>query len=316
MGIDCRDLSSTDWHVRVDVSLSQGQIPRLHHSPKRPRRSVRAKSCFSEKDRGETACGCHPQPASEAGAPHRPQKGARWNRRGETGRCEAARPGIAEGTDPQKCSSSPQKQNGESRKVKLTRNRKGASRRPFLLHRGQLAAASLAIPLGRIVRRPALWTLERFVLFRSGVLCAACFRNRRRSCDRCRRRRAGSAPRSKNRKIIEWRTAIRRVLRRLLRARRRRLLDASGRIERWWLGDRRTRHHRRDRRPRAISQYRSAGRDRFGLPFLHAQGEYPTQLVQLGVDCAFILHKARELLVPGPTDLLPLLVGVLSDRGA
>src|SRR5882672_6295661 len=117
MGIDCRDLLSTDWHARVDVSLSQGQISRLHHSPKRPRRSVRAKSCFSEKEHAEITCRCHPQPRSEVRAPHRPQKGVRWNRRGETGRRDAAAPGIAEGTDPQKCASSPQKQNGESRKV-------------------------------------------------------------------------------------------------------------------------------------------------------------------------------------------------------
>jgi len=34
MGIDCRDLLSTDWHARVDVSLSQGQFHGYITAPK------------------------------------------------------------------------------------------------------------------------------------------------------------------------------------------------------------------------------------------------------------------------------------------
>ncbi len=112
-------LPSTDSRARVDVSLSQGQISWLHHSPKRPRRSVRAKSCFSEKEHAEITRRCHPQPRPEIRAPHRSQEGVRRNRRGETGRGEAARPGFAERPDTQKRGSAPQEQNGEGRKVKL-----------------------------------------------------------------------------------------------------------------------------------------------------------------------------------------------------
>ena len=168
---------------QLDIRECQGQISWLRHCQK-SRRSVRAQSSFSEKEHAEITRGGHSQSRPEIRSSHRPQAGVRRRkRRGEAGGHQASRPCFAQRPDPQKRRRSPQEPPRNGRQVSSSQNKTGAQWRPFL-HRGQLAAASLAIPLRWVIRRSAFGTLERLVLFRARILSTSALRNRWRCCNR------------------------------------------------------------------------------------------------------------------------------------
>ena len=98
-------------------------------------------------------------------------------------------------------------------------------------------------------------------------------------------------------------------------ARRDWLVDSARGVERGRLGNSGSRHHRRDRRAAAVFRA-GAIQDRFRLLLLHAQRKDPIQLGKLRVHGVFFLHQSGELLVPGPADFLPLLIGIFADGRA
>ena len=189
------EVSSSNTVGQLDIRRCDRQISRLHYCP-RLRRSVSAQYCFSEKEHAEIARGRDPKPRPEIRSSDRAQARVLSRKRGGEARGgQAPRPCCPQGTDPQERSGPTQKSARESRQVKAKReNRRGAFRRLFFLHRGQLSATPLAVPFGGIVRGAALRTFERLVLLRSRVVGTAALgnRGRRRNCG-CRLWRCAAA---------------------------------------------------------------------------------------------------------------------------
>ena len=199
------EVSSSNTVGQLDIGRCERQISRLHHC-QRPRRSVSAQYCFSEKEHAEIARSGDSKPRPEIGPSHSAQTCiVSGKRRGQARSGQASRSRGTERTDSQERGSPAQEPARQGREVNRgTVNRRGAFRRLFFLHRCQLSATPLTIPFGGIIGRAAFRTFERLVLLRSLIVRSPALGHRWWCRNGSRRLRWSARPTgAQHRKLVE-----------------------------------------------------------------------------------------------------------------